>query len=207
MGRLCKVDPEGKAISAAAGIIRTGGVIAYPTETFYGLGADPFDRQAVERIFRIKKRPAGEPILLLIPSFDALPSLVKRITPLAERLMAKFWPGPLTLVLEASDKLPDSVTGGTGSVGVRLSSHPTASLLLKVLGQALTATSANRSGGSPAQSAADVLQAFVDGPDLILDGGRTAGGLPSTVVDARGERPRIIREGQIASTELASALA
>jgi L-threonylcarbamoyladenylate synthase len=195
------------ALSEAAGIVRAGGVIAYPTETFYGLGADPFNRQAVERIFRIKKRPAGEPILLLIPTFDALPLIVKRTTPLAERLMAKFWPGPLTLVLDASEKLPDSVTGGTGSVGVRLSNNSVASLLLNELGASLTATSANLSGGPPAQSAADVLRVFVDGPDLILDGGRTAGGLPSTVVDARGERPRIIREGQIASTDLASSLA
>ena len=163
----------------------------------------------------MKGRPPKDPILLLIPNPDYLPSVVREITPLARRLMERFWPGPLTIVLQASDRLVAAVTGGTGTVGVRVSTGEVASLLVSGLGQALTATSANRSGEAPAESAREVVRALRDGLELAyllltepaVDGGQTPGGLPSTVVDARGEKLSLIREGRIAAADLASALA
>jgi L-threonylcarbamoyladenylate synthase len=202
--QVLKVDPQG--ISRAGEMILHGSVVAFPTETFYGLGADAMDEKAIQKIFQIKGRKEDKPLLLLVADRAWLPGLVKRIPPRAERLMEKFWPGPLTLVFEASPHLPPILTANTGKVGLRISSHPVAQALVKAVGRAITATSANVSGQPSASLAGEVLQALGDRVGAILDGGRTAGGSGSTVLDVSGPGPKILRQGAIPQAELASFL-
>jgi L-threonylcarbamoyladenylate synthase len=184
-------------------MILHGSVVAFPTETFYGLGADAMDEKAIQKIFQIKGRKEEKPLLLLVADRTWLPGLVRKIPPRAERLMEKFWPGPLTLVFEASPHLPPILTANTGKVGLRISSHPVAQALVKAVGRALTATSANVSGQPSASLAGEVLQALGDKVGAILDGGRTPGGLESTVLDVSGPGPKILRRGAIPQAELA----
>ena len=193
-----RYDLSELSLCGAAGIVRGGGVIAFPTETFYGLGACPFDARAVRRIFDLKGRPFKDaPILVLIRSRADLDTLAVAITPAAERLMEACWPGPLTLVFHAAAAVPSVLTAGTGTIGVRLTAHPDVQRLLEAVGGPLTGTSANRSGQPPATRAEDVDRTLGDGVDAVLNGGPTPGGLPSTVVDTTVTPPRVIREGRI----------
>ena len=193
-----RYDLSEPSLCGAAGIVRGGGVIAFPTETFYGLGACPFDARAVQRIFDLKGRSfRSAPILVLIRSRADLVALVSKITPAAERLMEACWPGPLTLVFHAAAAVPSVLTAGTGTIGVRLPAHPDVQRLLEAVGGPLTGTSANRSGQPPATRAEDVDRALGDGVDAVLNGGPTPGGLPSTVVDTTVTPPRVIREGRV----------
>lgn len=200
---------EGKIIKAdAAGIEKTaktilgGGIAAFPTETFYGLGADAGNEEALRRIFQIKGREENKALLVLIAEREWLPRLVENISPAAGALMEKFWPGPLTLVFEASPELSTLLTAGTGTIGVRLSPHPVARALVKAVGRAVTATSANLSGRPGASSAAEAFQALGDRVEAILDGGPTAGGQGSTVVDVSGPSLKILRPGAVSQAEL-----
>jgi L-threonylcarbamoyladenylate synthase len=182
--------------------IISGGVVAYPTDTFYGLGADPRNAAAVQRLFAIKGRRENQPILLLIPDPESVGEWAKEITPMAERLMKEFWPGPLTLVFRAKKHVLPGITAGTGTIGLRMPGSPLTRQLLLSLGTALTGTSANLSGErsiDSAEEAAAVLNGMVD---LVLDGGRTEGGKPSTIVDVTSEKLNIIREGAIPSFAL-----
>lgn len=176
-------------------IIRNAGLVALPTETFYGLAVNPFDGQAVDRLLRVKVRDLGKPILVLIGLASQLPLLTPDVSPVARLLMEAFWPGPLTILFLAHPLLPPNLTAGTGLVGVRLSSCTPLTELLKVTGP-VTGTSANRSGIAPPTTAAQVQREFGREIDLILDAGATPGGLPSTVIDAR-EPARLIREGAV----------
>jgi L-threonylcarbamoyladenylate synthase len=185
-------------------VVRRGGIVAVPTESSYGLGASPFDDNAVSRLCRLKGRPENKPILVLIGRTDQLPSLVTGIPPAASLLMKRFWPGPLTIVMPAAPKLGLALTAGTGTIGVRCPRHPALAALLRRIGP-LTGTSANRSGQSPARTAQEVQAAFGDHIDLILDGGPTAGGPPSTVVEAI-EHVRIVRDGAVDGREIKQAL-
>jgi L-threonylcarbamoyladenylate synthase len=178
-------------------IIRSGGLIAYPTDTFYGLGADPANRGAVRRIFDIKGRAADQPILLLLSDLAEVSLWAAEVTPSAERLMDRFWPGPLTLVFRAAPGVLPELTGGTGTIGLRVPGRGLTRDLLRSVGTALTGTSANRSGGASPRSAEEVLRELGHSIDLVLDGGPSAEGLPSTVVDVTAEPPRIIRLGVI----------
>jgi len=188
-------------------VVRGGGVIGFPTETFYGLGVDPFNVQAVQRLYALKGRsPQTSPILVLIRSRHELLALVSEITPAAERLMQACWPGPLTLVFRAAVAVPLVLTAGTGTIGVRLSAYPVVQQVLEVIGSPLTGTSANRTGLPPATTAAEVEHAFGADIDLIVNGGPTPGGLPSTVVDTTVSPPRLIREGCVAQTVLRAVL-
>jgi L-threonylcarbamoyladenylate synthase len=198
--KVLKADMAG--IRRVSQVLLQGGVAAFPTETFYGLGADARNEEALQKIFQIKGREENKPLLLLIGDRDWLSGLVRNIPPVAGRLMEKFWPGPLTLVFEASPRLSALVTGGTGTVGVRLSPHPVAQALLQAVGRAITATSANLSGQPSASVAAEVFRALGNRVDAILDGGQTAGGLGSTVLDLSSPSPRIIRRGVISQAEL-----
>lgn len=164
-----------------AGLLREEGVIAVPTETYYGLGVNPFDSAAVARLHRVKGRPDGKPILILIGELAQLGRLVAGVPPAARVLMERFWPGPLTMVFPANATLSHDVTAGTGTVGVRLTSCGPLAEILRQVGP-LTGTSANRSGEPPVRTAADVDRTLGDRIDLIVDGGSTPGGLPSTVV-------------------------
>jgi len=192
-----------RGIEKAAQWILQGKVLAFPTETFYGLAADALDGEALQRIFMVKGREGDKPLLLLVSDRTWLPGLVKDISPQAESLMERFWPGPLTLVFEASAHMSPLLTANTGKIGLRISSHPVAQALVQVVGRAITATSANVSGQPSASEAREVFQSLGKKIDAILDGGKTPGGLGSTVVDVSGVSPKIIRQGAIPQAELA----
>ncbi len=193
-----KIDPgqpDGRAVAEAGEILRGGGVVAFPTETFYALGADARLEAAVERVFRIKGRDFRSPIALIVAHERDLPALVKSIPPAGRILMETFWPGPLTLVLHASPLVLPKLTAGTGKIGVRVSSHPVARLLAGFLTGPLTATSANLSGSPECTSAEAVIDALGEKIDAVVDGGPTPGGLGSTLIDVTSWPPMILRRG------------
>jgi len=188
----------------AARILRDGGVIAMPTDSFYALGACVFNERAVRRVCAIKGQREAKPILVLIGDRSQLDALVSCVPPAAAVLMDRFWPGPLTIVLPASPRLPAALTAGTGTVGVRLPALSRLAALLRAAGP-LTGTSANRSGAPPARSAREVEHGLGQDVDLILDGGPASATLPSTVVEAT-DTVRVIREGPIARTTIGTVL-
>lgn len=185
-------------------IVHDGGIVAVPTETYYGLAVNPFDERAVERLLRLKGRTDGKPILVLIGQRAQLSLLVREVSSIATLLMDTFWPGPLTILFAAHSSLPHNLTAGTGTVGVRLSSCRPLVELLAISGP-LTGTSANRAGGLPAREANQVRNALGQDIDLIVDAGPTPGGLPSTVVDVR-DTTRLVREGAITRQMLQNVL-
>lgn len=178
-------------------MIKEGGVIAFRTDTFYGLGVDPFNAVAVRRIRVLKGREDNKPILLLIADADQVDRLLIERSHEFEKMAARFWPGPLTIVGRAATDLPEEITAGTGTVGVRLPADEKVRELVRVCGGVLTATSANPAGREPARSAEEVRSYFKEGIDLIVDDGNVTATEPSTVVDATTSPPRIIREGAI----------
>jgi L-threonylcarbamoyladenylate synthase len=196
--------PEPEIIAEAAAVIRQGGVIAFPTRCLYGLGADAFNPEAVERIIKIKQRPEQNPILVLIDSKQQLASLVMHIPPTADAIMEAFWPGRVTLVFEARNSLPDQLTAQTGKIGVRLPGHPAAFSLVKHVKGPLTGTSANISGQPGCHRAKELDQTIARQLDFILDAGNLMGGVGSTVVDVTVDPPRILREGQVAANDILS---
>jgi L-threonylcarbamoyladenylate synthase len=195
---ILKLDgPLDAVFARCRDVVRARGVIAYPTDTFYGLGADPRDPEAVRKIFAIKGREAGQPILLLLHDRSEVAAWASAVTPSAERLMERFWPGPLTLVFLAAPHVLPELTGGGRTIGLRVPGNELTRVLLRNLGTALTGTSANRSGGRDPRTAEEVMREVGDRVDLVLDGGATTGDRPSTVVDVTIEPPRIIRQGII----------
>lgn len=185
------------ALLQAASLLRSGRVVAFPTETYYGLAVDPFNVHALERLFQIKKRPRELPILMLVSGREQLHRATDNLPPEYDRLIECFWPGPLTLVCPARGCVPSQLTGNTGGVGVRHSSHPTANRLLAAFGGPITATSANISGCPAAVTAEEVARVFGDDVDLVLDGGATPGGAGSTLVGMHGASLVCLREGKI----------
>ena len=185
--------------------LRTGGVIAFPTDTAYGLGADPFQEEAVQQIFRIKGRPEAKPILLLVNSIamaESVASLSSREFELAKR----FWPGPLTMVVPARSTVPNIVTAGTGTIGIRWPDAAFARRLIDTFERPITATSANRTGMPSAITVAEIREQFQDSIDLVVDGGTlpTRGG--STLLDLTEVPARLLREGPIPRAELSDVL-
>jgi L-threonylcarbamoyladenylate synthase len=204
-GTIVKIDassPEG-AFSRCKEVVSRGGVIVYPTDTFYGLGADPRNAAAVKRVFAIKGRQPDQPILLLIGDAGDVREWAAEVTPQAEVLMRKYWPGPLTLVFTSRPNVLADLTANTGTIGLRVPGNALTRSLLRYLGHALTGTSANISG-RPSPRTAQEAAAIAGLVDLLLDGGETAGGKPSTVVDVRTELPHVIREGAIPATVIAA---
>ncbi len=201
------LNPDEKTLAEALRILRGKGVLAFPTETFYGLGADAQSETAVDKIYRIKGRDYRNPISVIIGDNRALPSLVEGIPNAARILMQNFWPGPLTLVFRASPSTLPRLTGGTGKIGIRVSSHPLARLLAAGLAGPLTATSANPSGDPECTTASAVIQALKIPPDAFIDGGPTPGGVGSTILDVTVSPPRILREGAIAREQILNVLA
>jgi L-threonylcarbamoyladenylate synthase len=200
MTRVLTVDPvapASSALGAAAAALRGGGLVAFPTETFYGLGAAALQPSAVRRIFEVKGRPDTKPLLVLVDSMAMVDAVALEIPPRARALMAAHWPGALTLVLRARPDVPGEITAGSGTVGVRLSGHPLARALVSALGEPVTAPSANPRGLPAPTTAADVLAQFRGRIELVLDGGATAGGEPSTVLDVTVDPPRVIRAGAV----------
>ena len=199
MSRVLRVDPAAPAAAAleqAAAALRTDELVAFPTETFYGLGAAALRPAAVRRVFAVKGRPEGKPLLVLVDSVAMAEGLAAAISPRARELMARHWPGALTLVLPARPEIPLEVTAGSGTIGVRLSAHPLARALVSALGAPITAPSANPTDQAPPTTAAGVVAYFGDAA-LVLDGGPTPGGEPSTVLDVTVEPPRLIRAGAV----------
>ncbi len=189
------------ARAEAAAIIRGGGVIAFRTDTFYGLGADPFNREAISRIRKLKGREDDKPILLLVSDEDEVGRFIEQ-SGWHKMIKIGRWPGPITLIGVSRPEVPVELTAGTHSLGVRLPADEDVRALVRICGGALTATSANPSGQAPARSATEVANYFPDGLDLILDGGEVEVDLPSTVVDLTGSTPRLVREGAISRAEL-----
>ena len=181
----------------AAQIVSAGGVIAFRTDTFYGLGADPFNVSAVSKIRELKGREENKPILLLLSEASVGDRFIADRSEAFEEVAQKFWPGPLTIVGVAVANLPRGITAGTGTVGVRVPADEAVRDLVRSCGGALTATSANPSGREPARSAKEVFDYFGDRVDLIIDGGEVISTEPSTVVDVTTSPPRVIRKGAI----------
>jgi L-threonylcarbamoyladenylate synthase len=193
---------EPAELARAVEVLRSGGLVAYPTETFYGLGCDPHREDAVARLVSVKGRPPDKPLPLVVGRRAHLPSVAARLdAPFAE-LVDRFWPGPLTLILPAAEGLAAPVTASTGTVAVRWTSSVVARRLLLAFGGALVATSANRSGGEPARTAADVVDSLGADVDLVLDGGTAPGGRPSTLIDLTCRPPLVLREGAVPMGEL-----
>ncbi len=187
-----------KQLEQAVSVLRRGGVVAFPTETYYGLAVDPFNDRALESLFALKKRAVDKPVLVLVREPGEIESLVASVPPVYEQLISLFWPGPLTLVFPARPSLSHWLTGGTGTIGIRQSPHPVALALVTAFGGPITATSANISGLPPACSADMVRAGFGAQPDCILDGGRTTGSGGSTLVGLdREEQLWCLREGML----------
>jgi L-threonylcarbamoyladenylate synthase len=195
-------------LQKAVRIIRDGGVVAFPTETYYGLACDPFNKAALSRLFALKRRPPDKPVLTLVRDKTQLHLLAEYIPDIFMPLMRSFWPGPLSLIFPAQENLPEILTGYTATVGVRVSSHPVARRLVEAAAQPITATSANFSGQNAAICAQEVGDQLGPDIDFILDAGETPGGKGSTIVglnDAGGLL--LIREGVILYDQIAARLA
>jgi L-threonylcarbamoyladenylate synthase len=184
-------------ITRAVEILAGGGIIAYPTETFYGLGADATNQKAIEKIFAVKGRNFKNPISLIIGKPDDIYPLVQDIPESAQKLIAAFWPGALTIIFQASDKISPLLTAGSGKIGLRVSSHPLALKISQKLKRPLTATSANLSGVPECTQAFEVAEQIGDKLDAIVDGEQTQGGKASTLIDVTCTPPVILREGAI----------
>ena len=185
---------------SAAKIVSEGGVIAFRTDTFYGLGVDPFNAAAVAKIRELKGREENKPILLLLSDASLADHFIADRSEIFDDVARKFWPGPLTIVGVAVANLPPEITAGTGTVGVRVPADDGVRDLVRQCGGALTATSANPSGREPARSAKDVIDYFGDQIDLVIDDGEVTATEPSTVLDVTTSPPGVIREGAISAT-------
>jgi L-threonylcarbamoyladenylate synthase len=191
-----------EAVTRAAEVIRAGGLVAFPTETVYGLGADALSPTAVARIFVAKERPRGNPLIVHVTDATALDEVTVRAPDRAREVLARFWPGPLTLVLERAPAVPLITTGGLDTVAVRAPAHPVAQALIRAAGRPLAAPSANRSGRPSPTRAQHVLEDLGGRIELILDGGATPVGLESTVLDMTTEPPTLLRPGAVTLEQL-----
>ncbi|MCL5024406.1 MAG: L-threonylcarbamoyladenylate synthase [Nitrospirae bacterium] len=196
-----------ETVASAIEVLREGGVIAYPTETFYGLGAKFDMPAALERLYELKRRPREKAMPVIIGDRTGLGELVSRkwldnVPDAAARLMNRFWPGPLTLLLPAKEGLSDFLTAQTGKIAVRVPAQSFALFLARTTGFPLTATSANLSGRPPAATAEEVIDSFDERLDLLIDGGPAPGGFSSTIVDAAEKRIAIVREGPVGREEI-----
>ena len=210
MPEILKVDTnisEDFVLSRAAEILAQGGIIAYPTETFYGLGADATNEKAIRKIYDLKGRNFHNPISVIIGGEENLHPLVDGVPPAALILLKTFWPGPLTIIFRASSKVSSLLTAQTGKIGIRISSHRGAMLLAQKLGHPLTATSANLSGAPECSSAGEVAHQIGQQVDAIVDLGNTAGGKGSTIIDVTTDPPQILREGVISRISIQNHIA
>ncbi|MGI6655498.1 MAG: L-threonylcarbamoyladenylate synthase [Desulfobulbus sp.] len=202
------MSPTKNAVEAdvhrAIQLLRSGGVVAFPTETYYGLAVDPWQPRALERLYRVKQRSRTLPTLVLVAGPEQMSLLAAEVPAVYDPLIRAFWPGPLTLVCPARPGLPELLTGQTGTVGLRHSPSPVANRLIAALGRPITATSANISGQPAATTAAEAANFLGDKVDLILDGGATPGGCGSTLVGLRNGTPVCLREGKIPFSSVAA---
>lgn len=200
MTQIVRVDPDNisfEALIPAIEILKSGGVAAYPTETFYGLGVNALHEEAIKKIYAIKKRDFSQPLLILISHQDQLSLYVEDVSEDARMLIERFWPGPLTLIFSASHHIPTVLLGETDKIAVRVSSDPIARALTRRLNFPITSTSANLSGSQSPVTPEEVSQQLGDTIDILIDGGRTPGGKPSTIIDVTFSPPRLVRGGAI----------
>lgn len=200
--RVSPEAPDPRVIERAAAVIRRGGLVAFPTETVYGLGANALDADAVARIFHAKRRPPYNPLISHVPDLESARRLSSSWPSLGDRMAAEFWPGPLTLIVPRGPSIPEIVTAGLESVAVRVPAHPIALSLLRACGVPLAAPSANRFTEVSPTTAAHVARGLGDAVDLILDGGPTTVGIESTVVDLTSGEPVMLRPGSISLAAL-----
>ena len=195
-----------KDIERAVAVLRSGGLVAFPTETVYGLGADASNAEAVAKIFAVKGRPASHPLIVHLADAAQVANWAREVSEPARKLARKFWPGPLTLILRRAQGVSDTVTGGQDTVALRVPSHPVALQLLGRFGGGVAAPSANRFGRVSATTAAHVRHEFGETIDCVLDGGETDVGIESTIVDLSGAVPALLRPGWIGPAELEKVL-
>jgi len=193
---------DSASVQVAADVIAAGGVVALPTDTLYGLAADPFRADAVARLFAVKGRSSEQAVPLIAADLEQIVSHLGSLPPIGRCLAERFWPGPLTLLIGAPAALAGDVTGGTGRVGVRVPAHGVARDLCRACQRPLTATSANLSGKPPSSDPDEVERTLGARIDLLLDDGRAPGGRPSTIVDVTGSAPRLVRAGALAWDEV-----
>ena len=193
-------------VRRAAELLRRGGLVAFPTETVYGLGADASSAQAIVRLYAVKRRPADHPVIVHFASSQEAFAWARDVPQAAKLLAEKFWPGPLTLILKRSEKAKDFITGGQDAVGVRVPSHPVAHELLQLFGKGVAAPSANRFGLVSPTTAAHVREDLGNDVDLVLEGGASEVGIESTILDLSGAAPVLLRPGHITREELESVL-
>jgi len=196
--RVLKIDPDAVmagVIQEISRVLANNSVIVYPTDTFYGLGANCFSQKALHRIFEIKKRPGFKGLPVLVSDLEMAKGMTAGLPPVFYTLASRFWPGPLTLVFKAASHLPPELVGPGRTIGIRLPAVAWLQALIRESGVALVTTSANISGEGEIDSAQEVIRVFKGRVDFIVDGGRTPGGKPSTVIDLTGEKPILIREG------------
>ena len=195
--RIDAAQPDPALVARAAVILRAGGIVAYPTDTFYGLAANPASVAAIQQLYRIKGRRVDPAMPLIAAGIEQVEACAGALSPLARRLVERLWPGPLTIVIPAWAGLADAVHAGTGTVAVRVPAHPTARALAAACGWPITSTSANRSADPAPTTPADVRLTLGASLDAIIDGGALPGGLPSTIVDVTGLEPRLVRAGAV----------
>lgn len=193
-------------IKNAVAVLRAGGLVAFPTETVYGLGADAANPEALKKVFAAKGRPHDHPLIVHIADAVQLANWARDIPPQAGKLAKKFWPGPLTIILRRSAQASDLVTGGQDTVALRVPSHPVAQALLRTFGGGIAAPSANRFGRVSATTAAHVRSEFGDAVDCVLDGGAADVGIESTIVDLSGAKPTLLRPGWVTAAQLQDVL-
>jgi L-threonylcarbamoyladenylate synthase len=205
--RIVKIDPENPApaIAEAAEVLKKGGLVAYPTESFYALGADALNPAAIQKVFEVKGRSEAKPLPVIVHDKSKIALLTKDLSLIAQNAIEGLMPGPVTLVFWAPDAVPDGLTGGTGKIGIRVPDHEVASSLARALGGPVTATSANLSGLPGLTTANEVASSLPD-IDLILDGGATPGAPASTVVDLTCDPPLILREGRVSKARIVELL-
>jgi L-threonylcarbamoyladenylate synthase len=200
------LHPTHELIYEAARVIKNGGVIAFPTQHLYGLGADAFNADAVNRVFEIKRRPDDKPLLVLIDKGYDLTRLVQKIPHAATRIMERLWPGAVTIVFRAKHILPTNLTAGTERIGVRMPEHPVALALVTAVQGPITATSANITGNSGCSIVSEMDPLMTDKLDLIIDVGSLKGGMGSTVVDVTGNSLKILRQGAVSEKDIFAAV-
>ncbi len=205
-GHWSRILVSDKDIEHAVAILKSGGLVAFPTETVYGLGADASNSEAVAKIFAVKGRPAGHPLIVHLADAVQIANWASEVPEAARKLARKFWPGPLTLILRRAPRVSDAVTGGQDTVALRVPSHPVALQLLARFGGGIAAPSANRHGRVSATTAAHVRHEFGQAIDCVLDGGETDVGIESTIVDLSGAAPALLRPGWIGPAELEQVL-
>lgn len=195
-------SPLEEVITRALQVLKKGGIVAYPTESFYGLGVMANDEVALKRLYKIKKRPLEKAMPVIVGNNDVLKAIVKSIPPQAEKLMEKFWPGPLTMIFESKDTLSRLLTGDKDRVAIRIPGNSFALYLARASNFPITATSANPSGRLPAQKPNKITDYFGEDIDLVIDQGETPGGKPSTIIDVTVTPPRVLRRGIISLDQI-----